>query len=138
MKASLKSPLSYATDKLGGQDRAIYDPGYVTSSKAQRRAEDIYDRAQAIVTSNAGWKKDANELYKELNQAFETAAADRALANLGKALDRLATAGTKFGRRGMSLVDGRAVWGDLTQVFLPRFLGALQTIPLPRVEYTVS
>lgn len=57
---------------------------------------------------------------------------------MGRALDRFAAAAGKFGRKGMSVVDGRAVWGDVTQVFLPRFLSALKTIPLPRVEYTVS
>ncbi|KAK4700151.1 hypothetical protein P7C70_g6097, partial [Phenoliferia sp. Uapishka_3] len=117
-------------------DRAIHDPGYVTSSKAQRRAEDIYDRAQEVVNSNAAWKADAEALYKEINKAADKAASDRALANLGKAMDRFGSAATKFGKRGMSLVDGREVWGDLTQVLLPRFLSALQTIPLPRIEYT--
>lgn len=118
-------------------DRAIYDAGYATSSKAQRRAEGIYDRAQEIFNSNSAWKADADQLLRALSRAAETAQKDRALANLGRAVERFASASRKFGKKGISLVDGKAVWGDLTQVFLPRFLGALHSIPLPRVEYTV-
>ncbi|KAI5479498.1 hypothetical protein MNV49_003440 [Pseudohyphozyma bogoriensis] len=117
-------------------DRAIHDPGYVTSSRAQRRGEAIYDQAQEIVTSNAAWKRDADALVKEISAALDKAEKDQALRGLGRSLDRFADSLKRFSRRGMSLFEGSEVWGDLTQVLLPRVLGALQCIPMPRVEFT--
>lgn len=119
-------------------DRAIHDPGYVTSSRASRRAEAIYDRAQDLIKSNAAWKADADAFVDAFNKALTKASNDRELTNLGNALDRFSLSSRKFGRRGLSLAEGKDVWGDLAQVFLPRLLGAVQSIPMPRVEFTVS
>jgi uncharacterized protein YeeX (DUF496 family) len=123
-------------------DRAIYDPGYATSSRAQRRAEALYDQAQDIIKANASWKKDVDTLVKELNKAMERAADDKALKNLGVAVERFERSlkafkigGPKAGLSGF--VDGKALWSDITQVLLPRVLSVLKTIPMPRVEYTV-
>lgn len=116
-------------------DRAINDPGYVTSSKAQRKVEELYNEAQDIAKSNASWKRDADKLVKELNSALETASNDRALLQLGDAVERFNFATYSFAKTGFSLVDTSA-WADISQVLVPRLLGALHTIPLPRVEFT--
>lgn len=120
-------------------DRAIYEEGYVTSAKAQRKAEKIFDEAKDIIQSNSAWKKDVDALVKALNAAADRASKDRALQNLGDKVDRFERALKKFERKGVGLVsvDGGAIWNDMTQVFLPRILNALKSIPLPRVEYTV-
>ncbi|SCV73759.1 BQ2448_6189 [Microbotryum intermedium] len=129
----IKSLLEDAESLL---DRAINDPGYITSSRAQRRAESLYDQAQELVNSNAAWKKDADEFVAEASKCLHRAANDKALVQLGDRFERLGKAFTKFTQTGFTLTDGGAMWADLTQVFLPRILGALEEIPLPRVEFT--
>lgn len=118
-------------------DRAINDAGYATSSKAQRKVEQLYNEAQDIAKSNAEWKRDADALVDEVNAALENAANDKALLQLGDAVDRFEFATKQFFKTGFSLVDTSA-WSDISQVIVPRLLGALHTIPLPRVEFTVS
>ncbi|KDE06435.1 hypothetical protein, variant [Microbotryum lychnidis-dioicae p1A1 Lamole] len=117
-------------------DRAINDPGYITSSRAQRRAESLYDQAQELVNLNAAWKKDADNFVAESNKCLQRAANDKALVQLGDRFERLGKAFTKFTQTGFTLTDAGSMWSDLTQVFLPRILGALEEIPLPRVEFT--
>lgn len=123
-------------DKL--LDRAINDPGYLTSSKCQRRVEALYDEGQELVSSNQDWKRDMDALASELDKCLQKAQNDKALAQLGDRVERFARATAKFGRTGFNLIDGGGIWSDLTQVLVPRLLGALHAIPLPRVEFTVS
>lgn len=131
---TIKSILNDAHQFL---DRSINDPGYVTTAKAQRRAEKLVDRAQELISSNAEWKANVDRLVKEANKAFDTASRDRALINLGDKVERLGDAMARFGKTGFSLVDGGGVWNDVTQVLIPRAISALKEIPLPRIEYTV-
>ncbi|ORY76232.1 Proteophosphoglycan ppg4 [Leucosporidium creatinivorum] len=116
-------------------DRAINDAGYATSSKAQRKIEQLYNEAQEIAKNNAAWKRDADALVDEVNAALDNAANDKALLQLGDAVDRFEFATKQFVKTGFSLVDTSA-WSDISQVLVPRLLGALHTIPLPRVEFT--
>ncbi|GAA5856526.1 hypothetical protein JCM5353_002185, partial [Sporobolomyces roseus] len=70
-------------------DRAINDPGYVTSEKASRRFEKMYDEARSIVNDNAEWKKDANNAISEAQKLLNRAANDKALIALGDACEKL-------------------------------------------------
>ncbi|GAA6038844.1 hypothetical protein JCM8097_002924 [Rhodosporidiobolus ruineniae] len=118
--------------------RSVDEPGYVTSSKASRRFENIYDRARAIVESNAAWKKDANAFATEAQKLLDHAAHDRALEAVGDAFEDLGDALAAFGKTGYNLVgvDGGDLWKDLSTVWLPRLLSTLKMIPIPRIEYT--
>ncbi|GAA5820864.1 hypothetical protein JCM3770_007274 [Rhodotorula araucariae] len=119
-------------------DRALNDPGYITSSRASRRFESIYDRARAIVESNADWKRDANAFISESQKLLDHAANDRALVAVGDAFEDLGDAVAEFGKTGWNLigVDGGDLWKDVSTVFLPRILGTLKQVPLPRVEFS--
>lgn len=97
-------------------DRSINDPGYVTTTRAQRRAEALFDRAQELVNSNASWKAHADLLVEEANKVFDKAANDRALINLSEKIESFGEALTKFAKTGFSLVDGGGIWNDVTQV----------------------
>lgn len=122
--------------------RAIHDPGFAVSTRAQRRAETLFDEAQDLVNSNAMWKDDASALVREATRAFETAAHDKALQNLGEKLQVLGEATTRFGlggveagKRGLGLTGGLGdVFADVSQVVLPRLIKAVKSIPLPRIE----
>lgn len=119
-------------------ERSINDPGYVSSSRASRQFDGIYDRAREAVTSNAEWKKDANKFISEANQVLDNAANDRALEAVGDAFEDLGDALAEFGKTGYNLigVDGGDLWKDISTVFLPRILGSVQQVPMPRIEFT--
>jgi len=118
-------------------DRVLYsDPAYLTSSKNQRRLEQLYDRAQQVSQNNQKFKADASAVAKELNKALDKARNDKALDSLSKAMAKLQHKTERFFNKGYSLFDGTGVWSDLSQVLIPRLLGALKSVPLPRVEYT--
>lgn len=107
-------------------------------SQASRRFEGIYDRARAIVDSNADWKRDANAFISEVQKLLDNAANDRALIAVSDAFEDLGDSIAVFAKTGYNLVgiDGGALWQDMSTVFLPRLLGAVQMVPLPRVEFS--
>ncbi|GAA6064020.1 hypothetical protein JCM10212_005503 [Sporobolomyces blumeae] len=119
-------------------DRAINDPGYVTSEKASRRFEKMYNEARSIVESNAVWKADANRAIDEAQKLMNRAANDKALLAVSDACEKLGESAFDFAQTGVNLVGagGGDLWKDVSQVFLPRLLGALKEVPLPRVEFT--
>ncbi|BGP20335.1 hypothetical protein JCM10213_007112 [Rhodosporidiobolus nylandii] len=119
-------------------DRALNDPGYITSNKASRRFENIYDRAREIVTSNADWKRDANAFIDESSKLLNRAAHDKALIAVGDAIEDLGDSLALFGKTGVNLIgaDGGDLWKDVSTVWLPRILGTIKQVPLPRVAFT--
>ncbi|GAA5865650.1 hypothetical protein JCM8547_007676, partial [Rhodosporidiobolus lusitaniae] len=118
--------------------RSIDEPSYATSSKASRRFENIYDRARAIVDSNADWKRDANAFATETQKLLDHAANDKALVAVGDAFEDLGDSLALFGKTGYNLIGVNAgdFWHDISSVFLPRLLSTLKQVPLPRVEFS--
>ncbi|GAA5867998.1 hypothetical protein JCM5353_008675, partial [Sporobolomyces roseus] len=84
------------------------------------------------------WKKDANNAISEAQKLLNRAANDKALIALGDACEKLGESTFDFAETGVNLVGagGGDLWKDVSQVFLPRLLGALKEVPLPRVEFT--
>ncbi|KAK4056475.1 hypothetical protein OIO90_002618 [Microbotryomycetes sp. JL221] len=117
-------------------DRAVNDPGYITTSRAQRRVEALWDQGQEVIKSNPAWQQDADILSSEAQKCLKRAANDKSLQQLSDKFERWARSFAAFGRTGFNLVDGGGVWADVTQVFVPRLLSALEAVPLPRVEFT--
>jgi hypothetical protein len=113
-------------------DRSINDPGYVSSSRASRQFDAIYNRARAIVESNAefvpflfssspssvinapprSWKRDASAFSNEASKLFNHAANDRALIAVGDAFEDLGDSLALFGKTGYNLfsLDGGDLW----------------------------
>ena len=73
-----------------------------------------------------------------MQKLLDHAANDRALIAVGDAFEDLGDAMAEFGKTGYNLigVDGGDLWKDVSTVFLPRILGTLKKIPLPRVEFS--
>ncbi|GAA5973038.1 hypothetical protein JCM11641_000376 [Rhodosporidiobolus odoratus] len=119
-------------------DRALNDPGYITSNKASRRFENIYDRARAIVDSNADWKRDANTFIDESNKLLTRASNDKALLAVSDAFEDLGDSLALFGKTSYHLtgVDSGDLWRDISSVWIPRILSTLHRVGLPRIEYT--
>lgn len=119
-------------------ERALHDEGYVLSRKASRRADELYDEGQQLLESNAAWKKDADQLMKELN-AYSTAfSADPLTAELIDNLQALNEDLIDFKDQTIYALKGKAdtIYSDLFRVLVPRIIATIRQIPMPRVEYT--
>jgi len=94
--------------------------------------------ADSRSTHSSRWKKDANKAISEAQKLLDHAANDKALLALGDACEKLGESAFDFAETGVNLVGagGGDLWKDVSQVFLPRLLGALKEVPLPRVEFT--
>lgn len=118
-------------------ERCMHDGDYVTSQRAYKKAASLYDDGQSLIQSNPTWKKDADKLQKEI-EAFVKALGDDktsqdlldAIENLG---EDLADAG-KIGVRSLKS-EGRGLYRDAMDVFLPRLIGLVKEIPVPRIEF---
>ncbi|GAA6013470.1 hypothetical protein JCM10207_008861 [Rhodosporidiobolus poonsookiae] len=119
-------------------ERAIDEPGYVTSNKASRRFESIYDRARAIVESNADWKRDASAFANESSKLLNRAGNDKALLAVSDAFEDLGDSLALFAKTGFNLLgtDGGDLWKDISTVWLPRILSGIKMVPAPRIEFT--
>lgn len=94
----------------------------MTTAKAQRRAEKLFDRFQELVQGNAAWKSNVDNLVNQANTVLNTASKDRALVNLSDKVERFSDSLTRFASTGFSLVDGGGIWNDATQVRLASIL----------------
>ena len=118
-------------------DRLLFDPGFAMSHKASRQFDDLRKQARSIADKDSAWKEDISKLSDELQSLWTAFANDRAFAQLGRALDRLGEDLTDFGRTGSRALTraGQGAVKDLIDVWLPRALGSIQSLPMPRVEY---
>jgi hypothetical protein len=115
----------------------LYQPGYVASQAAYRKASSLYDDAQSLIAENDQWKKDAGELQKQLEGIVDGVKNDGPTNQLVESIqelgDSLATAG-KIGLNSLK-VDGQGLYRDLIDVVLPRVIGLVKEIPVPRIEF---
>lgn len=118
-------------------DRLLFDPGYVVSQKAYRKASSLYDDGQSLLKENDQWKQDAAALQKELEALADGIANDGATNRLVQSIenlgDSIATAG-KVGFNALS-VEGVGLYRDITDVLVPRLISLVKEIPVPRLEY---
>ncbi|KAK0524726.1 hypothetical protein OC835_005839 [Tilletia horrida] len=121
----------------GYVERLLFDEGYVTSSKASRKADDLYEKAQKLLESNAAWKRDAKELNDNLVEYRDALAADADAVEFLDAVSDLNEDLAELLKDGVSIFALRAtgVVADLFDVWLPRLIGEIKQIPLPRCEY---
>lgn len=118
-------------------ERLLHDPGYVTSSKAYRRADGFVDRAQELVESNAEWKKDARALVDELRELQRQILDDKTTSDLITNLGYLQRDLGDLTSAGFNLLKANTtgLHKDVWNVLLPRIITAIKKIPLPRIEY---
>lgn len=118
-------------------ERLLYQPGYVVSQRAYRKATSLYDDAQSLLRENDAWKRDAAELQKQLEAIGEGAKNDQSTNKLVKSFEELAdTLGTagKIGLKSLQ-VNGQGLYRDIADVMVPRVIALIKEIPVPRIEF---
>jgi len=128
---------AYFTDLENFMERLLYQPGYVTSSAASRKAGAMYDDAQSLIAENDQWKNDASRLQKELEALVNGIANDKATHRLVDSLENLGSSLASAGQVGLGSLraEGQGLYRDFIDVIVPRLISLVKEIPIPRVEY---
>lgn len=128
---------AYFSELSNYLDRILYDPGYVVSQKAYKKASSLIDDGKSIVQENQQWKKDINKLTGELQQLGDGIKNDEKTNELVNSLEKLGGSVEHIGKVGLNAlrVEGQGLYRDLLDVMVPRLIGLIKEIPVPRVEY---
>lgn len=128
---------AYFNDLDAFVDRLLYQPGYVASQAAYRKANSLYDDGQSLIAGNPTWKKDAAELQTQLEGVVNGIINDKATNRLVDSIDSLGNTLLTAGQIGFNSlkVEGRGLYRDFADVILPRLIGLVKEIPVPRVEF---
>ncbi|EIW73522.1 hypothetical protein TREMEDRAFT_59695 [Tremella mesenterica DSM 1558] len=117
--------------------RILYQPGYVASRAAYRKAVALYDDGQSLIAENPTWKADAGELQKQLEELVNGVTNDQATNRLVQAIENLGDTLLTAGQIGLNSlkVEGKGLYRDFADVILPRLVGLVKELPVPRVEF---
>jgi len=128
---------AYFKDVEAYLDRLLYQPGYVASNSAYKKASSLYDDGQSLIAENPTWKGDAEELQKQLEGVVNGIKNDGPSNKLVSALETLGDSLASAGQIGMGSlkVDGQGLYRDFVDVIVPRLIGLVKEIPVPRVEF---
>ncbi|KAI8989201.1 hypothetical protein BD414DRAFT_415141 [Trametes punicea] len=125
--------------------RSLDERGYVRSDEAREKREQLRNEWKALLDKDSDkgrkWKEDVGALKREADE-FQTAidrdqdlrAVRKAHQKLGEDLENgLLVAGST----GVQSLMDRApwLWQDIFNVYLPKIVGMIKDIPIPRTEY---
>ncbi|WWC88740.1 uncharacterized protein L201_003653 [Kwoniella dendrophila CBS 6074] len=130
--------LSAYFEELGNFfDRLLYQPGYVTTQRAYRKATSLYDDGQSLITENPKWKSDAQNLQNELESIVNGITNDEKTNKLVESIEHLGDSLQHAGKVGVGALraEGQGLYRDFMDVIVPRLIGLVKEIPVPRVEY---
>ncbi|KPV73010.1 uncharacterized protein RHOBADRAFT_55253 [Rhodotorula graminis WP1] len=132
--------LAHSVDAL--VEKALLEPGWIGSAAAQRQVGEMHDGLRALARDCPVLAQDVQRVIACVAAALQVLAGDELLARSVRALAELAgaigawtieaagTAARAAGGEGVA-----AVWGDVVEWLVPRVLGVLKEIPLPRFEF---
>lgn len=118
-------------------EAAIKVQGYATSQRAYRRSSALFQRGQDLLVRNETYKADLARFVDAL-EAFAGAVGDDAsFVALGEALENLGLELEHAGKTGLNALRAGSLGlgRDLVDVVLPRLVGLVKEIPIPRTEF---
>lgn len=129
--------LAHSLDAL--VEKALLEPGWVGGAAAQRQVGELHDGLRALARDYPVLAQDVQRVFACVATALQALAGDELLARAVRAVEELAgalgawtveAAGTAA--RAASGEGVAAVWGDVLEWLVPRVLGVLKEVPLPR------
>ncbi|KAI0051622.1 hypothetical protein FA95DRAFT_1569893 [Auriscalpium vulgare] len=135
----------WTNDFLVYSKKNLDNVGEVDSEEVKRERQDLKRRWSELTDENSAsgrkWKGDISKLKKELgeyqaqvNRDSDLHAIRKAHAKLGADLEDALFSAASSGAS-MALNQASWIWQDFFNVYLPRSLGLLKSIPIPRTEY---
>lgn len=128
---------TYFSDVENFLDRLLYQPGYVSSRQAYNKASSLYDDGQSLIAENPAWKDDAANLQAQLEGVVNGAMNDGPTRQLVGAIENLGDSLASAGQIGLGSlkVEGQGLYRDFADVMVPRLIGLVKEIPVPRIEF---
>ncbi|TFY73009.1 hypothetical protein EWM64_g11003, partial [Hericium alpestre] len=136
---------SWMNDFFAYMKKNLENVGQVDSEEATKQREDLKRRWEALTDPNSDsgrkWKEDVALLRKELRDFEQRIEKDPELQAIRKAhakfADDLQKTLFNAAATGLQLALDQAswVWQDFFNVYLPRIVGTLKDIPIPRTEF---
>lgn len=107
------------------------------SQRAYRKASSLYDDGQSLLQDNPQWKSDASALQKELESFFNALTNDELTSNLVDAIENMGEDMADAGKVGFNSLkaNGAGLYRDFVDVMVPRIIGLIKEIPVPRIEF---
>ncbi|KAI0349926.1 hypothetical protein OH77DRAFT_1157819 [Trametes cingulata] len=125
--------------------KSLDEPGYARSEESQKKREKLRKEWQELLDKDSDkgrkWKEDVGALKREASE-FQTAidrdedlrTVRRAHAKLGDDLENGLLVASSTGVQ--SLMERAPwFWQDVFNVYLPKLVGMIKDIPIPRTEY---
>ncbi|SOV04371.1 uncharacterized protein UDID_02390 [Ustilago sp. UG-2017a] len=138
-------------------DRALNEDGFIQSNRSNRMASDLYDRAQKLFNATG---KEANKQLSKLRGDFDDSLDeishfvqgledDAELRELAQRIEKLGSDVNFIDLQRILNSNGQGVFNlfanlgdsagglvrDTVEVFIPRLINEIQSIPLPRIEF---
>ncbi|KDN50250.1 hypothetical protein RSAG8_01586, partial [Rhizoctonia solani AG-8 WAC10335] len=119
-------------------NRALENPGWLTTRTARKELDELYDRTKGILNSKPTWRTDLQRASAEASELSDNLKRDAATQQLLGAIDALGAHTRALGVQSVRNVAWRQLradlWRDAVGWLLPRILAVLKAVPLPRVE----
>ncbi|KAK4700112.1 hypothetical protein P7C70_g6141, partial [Phenoliferia sp. Uapishka_3] len=116
--------------------KALLEVGYLSSATAHRRAAKLRDEFLELSKDNPSFRADIAEFVQEIQKVLGVITSDKSLSNLLGALEGFGSACEGWAATATKVAVGQqGIWGDLVEWVVPRILGVLRELPLPRIEF---
>jgi hypothetical protein len=125
-------------------DRSLNQPGWIATDEGQAEGSRLYDWSVEVLQRDPKYKEDARGALEEAYALRDGLANDPTTNSVLAAFQALMTDLYSMGRVGVHVATIESakqweaakaeLWRDILSWVLPRFLQAIRTIPLPRVE----
>lgn len=127
---------NFYSDATGFLKRALTDKDFITSDAADAEAHELYDRSQELLHEKEGkYGSDMERLFDEIKSFRDAITYDaenrRVIETSKKVFNDIVILDKNGSFRGVR----RKVVRDIFDVMLPRFVGEVRYIPMPRIEY---
>lgn len=116
--------------------RALTDRDFITSDAADAEAHGLYDRSQDLLHSKESrYRPDIERLFDEVKSFRDAITNDRENQRVVETSKKVFNDLVILDKNGAFKGFRRKVVRDIVDVILPRFIGEVRYIPMPRIEY---
>ncbi|RPA99516.1 hypothetical protein L873DRAFT_1683147 [Choiromyces venosus 120613-1] len=127
---------NFYRDVFSFLNRALKQMDFITSDAADAEAHELYDRSTRLLQEKRdAYQPDMEALFQELTSFLTAISQDRENRRVIEASKKVFNDLVILDSRGNFKGFKRRIVRDMLDVLLPRLLGEVRYVPIPRVEY---
>lgn len=127
---------SFYSDVSNFLNRALKQKDFVTSDAADAEAHELYDRSTTLLQEKKdAYQPDMEALFREITSFLDAICQDRDNRRVIEASKKVFNDLVILDSQGNFKGFKRRVVHDILDVLLPRLVGEVRYVPIPRVEY---